>query len=73
MVFFARYQRLVKMFERTFLKEKVRKREQQERYHRKEEREILRKKQSGWNPFRRHQKRQKQNLMIGTSPAQEII
>ena len=62
------------MFERTFLKEKVRKREEQERYHHKEEREILKKKQSRiWNLFRGHQKGQRQNLMIGTAPSQEIF
>lgn len=57
------------MFERTFLKENVRKREEQERYQHKEEREIPRKKQSRWNPLRR-QKGQRQ--MIGISPSQEI-
>ena len=58
------------MLERTFLREKAKKRDEQlkkEQHHQKEERDILRKKRAHWNPLKRRQRQ-----AIGTAPAQEI-
>jgi hypothetical protein len=67
------YQKLLKMLERTFLKELMKKREEHRKkeHHRPREERVRgeREKRSNWNRLRGRQDRPRQ--IIGTSPAPE--